>query len=143
MFDFMPQTTVQETEPQRILREARQGIVPKGGALKDAAARMMPIQRLGFLSDFLRTPAAAEFWDFRSPFCDPGCGTAGCAIGWWDHITSRRCFSSKYGDEFGVNNNAASAIFFKTATYGKAQMGSVTPTDVADAIDGLLHERAS
>ncbi len=111
-----------------------------------------PRERLMALRDFLRTDIPNTCWDFSKVTCDPGCGTAGCAIGWYAYLTGMEDavdFYAGEGNAFeGTNQHFQMPYepFVNTFSYGlsnilkKVHIGCVTPSEVADAIDEYLME---
>ena len=96
-----------------------------------------PRQRLEMLRDFLRTPTPNVAWDFTTIEVNPECGTAGCAMGWYEHLTGKEyvgCTGSLM-DEFQMGKSSTRRIFLFE---GYDDSCIITPIDIADAIDRYL-----
>lgn len=93
-------------------------------------SKMTPRQRLEFLRDFLRTTTPTLAWDYRKVAVAPDCGTAGCALGWWEYLVGPE-------EDFEMPGNG-----FKIFIHANRRRGitreEVTPSMVADDIDAYL-----
>ena len=110
-----------------------------------------PRERLEALRDFLRTDVPNTCWDFGSVSCNPECGAAGCAIGWYSYLIGDEeplsLFDQEMYEDDGNHQFRMSYIsFVDTFSYGlrnrlcKQFLKDVTPLEVADAIDEYLEK---
>lgn len=104
--------------------------IPARGSVD--ASKMTPRERLEFLRDFLRTPTPNVAWDYRGVAVAPECGTAGCALGWWQYLVGPE-------EDFDLEMPGNG---FKVFIHANRSRGitreEVTPSMVADDIDAWL-----
>ncbi len=106
-----------------------------------------PRERLVALRDFLRTPTPNLAWNFGTITVDPDCGTAGCGIGWYCHLTGVESAVDFFDKEssYGVEFQMPEADFYNIFTLGLGKktgkaLVDIIPLEVADAIDVYLEK---
>lgn len=102
-----------------------------------------PRERLEMLRDFLRTDVPNVAWDFTCINVEPECGTAGCALGWYEYLVGTEKFRTmrfvqNAAVEFGISDNEARWFFVYGPMPPNADGSAVTPNDVANTIDRYL-----
>jgi len=102
---------------------------------------LTPHQRLEKLRDFLRTPIASAYWDYRDIEVDPDCGTNGCAMGWYYYLANKSMDWRGLKDDLGLDFDTFDNIFYNAdGMLKRLSPKYITPEDVADLIDQHLEE---
>lgn len=112
--------------------------MPTQPLLDPSVRDLPPRQRLIRLRDWLYAGGpgeAAWYYPTRMNLC----GTVGCAMGWYEHLTGEKRPDEDYLEvEFGISHEAAAQAFVHANAYLEKPWGEVTPRDVANVIDLVL-----
>lgn len=108
--------------------------IPAHGSVD--TSKMTPRERLEMLRDFLRTPTPNAYWDYENVFVRPERGKAGCALGWYIHLTGDSFLGTHLS--FDLTPAEDDRLFVSAGKARGIDMSEVTPSMVADDIDKYL-----